>query len=64
MAKSNNNPHSTVDTLSNTPFSKCKLLSEMLPALKVIAKDYGFNLNRPHNMRVAIRIASNSVKNN
>jgi hypothetical protein len=57
------NPHSSVQTISKTGFGNCKL-TDMLPALRIIAKDYSINLNRPHNMRVAIRIAHNSVKNN
>lgn len=59
----NPNPHSSIETINKTKFGKCKL-SEMLPALKMAAKIYGLNINRPHQMRVAIRVCANSVINN
>lgn len=57
------NPNSSVDTLSKTPFGKCKVTA-MLPALKIAAMQFGLKLNTPHGMRVAIRICANSVVKN
>ncbi len=51
------------ETLSKTNFGKCKL-SDMLPALKEAARSLSLNINRPREMRIAIKLVNNSVKNN
>jgi len=60
---SNYNPNSIVYALSKTNFGKVKL-TDMLPALKIAALQFGLKLNRPHDLCIAIRICNNSVKNN
>lgn len=57
------NPNSSVQTLKQTTFGKMKL-TDMLPALKTAAHQWGLKLSRPHDMRVAIRVCANSVTKN
>ena len=58
MAK---NINSSKETFA--PFKNSKM-SEMMPALNAAAHLFGLNLNRPHLMRVAVRVINNSIKKN
>lgn len=45
------------------PIGKTKL-SDNLPILKLIAADWGLNLNKPTEFKIAVRIMENSIKYN
>ncbi len=45
------------------PFAKYKV-KDMIPALNVAAVHFNLNLSKPHDLRVAVRYAADSVKKN
>lgn len=51
------------EIITHQPLGKVKM-SALIPALKVIAADWGLKLSRSHDRLVAIRILKNSVIKN
>jgi len=65
LVKPNGNTFRPIDTelITHVTLEKSKM-SSLIPVMNYIAKDWGLNLSKSHDLMVANRILVNSVKKN